>query len=130
MRHKAIELAGFIGIRQHPSSRGESKQRLPVHDKPMIDDPLNSSPDQPAFERLLGDGAAWGMTIRYPLQPSPDVLAQAFLISAEFLAGPPAALVLGDNLSRARIKCRSRRPAMAPPRGPTGSHQTPKRACS
>ena len=98
MRRKGIELAGGSGTRLHPSNQGESTQTLPVYDKPMIDDPLSTPHDQLAFERLLGDGAAWGMTIRYPLQPSPDGLAQAFLIGAEFLAGAPAALVLGDNL--------------------------------
>jgi len=98
LRRNGIKLAGGSGTRLHPITQVVSKQLLPVHEKPMIDDPLTTSPVQPAFERLLGDGAAWGMTIRYPLQPSPDVLAQTFLIGAEFLAGAPAALVLGDNL--------------------------------
>ena len=130
---RGIVLAGGTGSRLHPITKGTSKQLVPVYDKPMIYYPISvlmlagmreilvitTPEDRAAFERLLGDGSDWGISIRFEVQPRPEGLAQAFLIGEEFLQGGPAALILGDNLFFATEFRRRLAAAAARPEGAT-----------
>ncbi|MBT0585693.1 glucose-1-phosphate thymidylyltransferase RfbA [Alteromonas oceanisediminis] len=133
MSRKGIVLAGGTGSRLHPLTKVVSKQLMPVYDKPMIYYPIatlmqadireiliiTTSEEQSRFIELLGDGSQWGITFDYVVQPSPDGLAQAFILAETFLAGAAAALVLGDNLFYGHDLVKSLKSAAAQTQGAT-----------